>query len=279
MEKMTRIEHGLFIKLFNRNGYVLDFNDVSYDAFTMSSIGEALKNKYNVSKGQSLIKYIGDTAVSDEHKDKLLSDLFEYYETLFTEQDESWNPDAKKTRLELAKKCRCVIDRIKQNGTIHSAVTTSLKNKFSSDYISSQIDMMVQMQNSNPTEAIGKAKELIESCCKTILEANSVEPDKKWDIVKLVDETTKMLKVTPKDIADTAPEAGAIKAILGNLKAIAQNVAQLRNSYGSGHGKSASFKGLEERHARLAIGSSTTLVYFLWDSYEKQRVTSKKQES
>ena len=28
------------------------------------------------------------------------------------------------------------------------------------------------MQSENPTEAIGKSKELIESCCKTILEYN-----------------------------------------------------------------------------------------------------------
>lgn len=61
----------------------------------------------------------------------------------------------------------------------------------------------------------------------------------------------------------------SIKAILGNLKAIAQGVAELRNLYGSGHGKSSSYKGLESRHASLAIGSSTTLVRFLWDSYER----------
>ena len=63
--------------------------------------------------------------------------------------------------------------------------------------------------------------------------------------------------------------AKSIKAILGNLKAIAQGVAELRNLYGSGHGKSSSYKGLESRHASLAIGSSTTLVRFLWDSYER----------
>lgn len=146
----------------------------------------------------------------------------------------------------------------------------SLKEKFSSDYISSQIDIMVRMQSENPTEAIGKAKELVESCCKTILEDNNISIDRKWDMVRLTDETLKLLKVTPKDIPDTTPEATAIKAILGNLKAIAFNMATLRNTYGSGHGKSASYKGLEERHAKLAVGSSITLVHFLWDSYERR---------
>jgi hypothetical protein len=104
------------------------------------------------------------------------------------------------------------------------------------------------------------------------LEDNSIKPDKNWDIVKLVDETTKYLKITPKDMPDEIPELRAIKAILGNLKAIANNIAQLRNSYGSGHGKSANYKGLEERHAKLAIGSSATLVNFLWDSHERKQM-------
>ena len=73
----------------------------------------------------------------------------------------------------------------------------------------------------------------------------------------------------PKKISDDVKGAKSIKAILGNLKAIAQGVAELRNLYGSGHGKSSSYKGLESRHASLAIGSSTTLVRFLWDSYER----------
>ena len=126
------------------------------------------------------------------------------------------------------------------------------------------------MQNENPTEAIGKSKELIESCCKTILERLKVEIDKKWDIVRLVDETVKLLKITPRNIPEAVPEATAIKTILGNLKNIAVNVATLRNAYGSGHGKTASYKGLEPRHAKLAVGSSITLVNFLWDSFERQ---------
>lgn len=55
------------------------------------------------------------------------------------------------------------------------------------------------------------------------------------------------------------------------MKNIAQNIATIRNAYGSGHGRSASYKGLEERHAKLAVGSSLTLVNFLWDSYERRK--------
>ena len=36
--------------------------------------------------------------------------------------------------------------------------------------MSEQIELMLKMKNTNPTEAIGKAKELLESCCKSILD-------------------------------------------------------------------------------------------------------------
>ena len=80
-----------------------------------------------------------------------------------------------------------------------------------------------------------------------------------------------LLKVTPTDIDDAIPAAKAMKQILGNLSAIADGMATLRNSYGSGHGRVASYKGLEERHAKLAVGSSIILVEFLWCTHESTK--------
>ena len=47
-------------------------------------------------------------------------------------------------------------------------------------------------------------------------------------------------------------------------------MAELRNSYGSGHGKDAKFKGLSPRHARLAVGAGVTAVHFLWETFEEK---------
>ena len=61
---------------------------------------------------------------------------------------------------------------------------------------------------------------------------------------------------------------------LGNLIAIAEGMTTLRNSYGSGHGRAASYK---ERHAKLAVGSSITLVEFcgVLMKEQKTRIWSK----
>ena len=72
--------------------------------------------------------------------------------------------------------------------------------------------------------------------------------------------------VNPNDRGDDA-----IIAVLGNLRAIPTKLAEIRNPFGSGHGKSASYQGLEIRHAKLAVGSSITFVDFIWSTYESTK--------
>lgn len=147
----------------------------------------------------------------------------------------------------------------------------SLTHKFNSEYISTQIKNMDSMIDTSPYDAIGKAKELFESCCKTILNENNLTIETAWDVIRLTKEVCKVLKLTPDDIPDTVKASETIKKLLGNLSVISQSMAELRNSYGSGHGKDAKFKGLTPRHARLAVGSAVTAVYFIWETYEEQR--------
>ncbi len=177
MALLSNIEKGALVKLFNRGGYVLDFSTVDFDAFTLDSVDVALCTKYGLSKGKSLNAFISEA--DDATATKLLIDLFEHYEFSYAEELAGTNEYAP-----IYKRCKPVVERVKAMLVQHALPVENLKEKFSSEYISSQIDTMVQMQSKNPTEAIGKAKELIESCCKTILENNSVSIDKKWHTCK-----------------------------------------------------------------------------------------------
>ena len=109
---------------------------------------------------------------------------------------------------------------------------------------------------------------------KAAMEELEIGWNKNDDISQLTNKTLEALSLLPKNIQGKDTGAEAIKAVLGNLRAIPSKLAELRNVYGSGHGKSASFKGLEERHAKLAVGSSITFVDFIWSTYEKQKETS-----
>ena len=274
MGKLSKIEVGTFLNLFNRGGYVLNFTTNEFDVFTMGSIGVALCSEYKMSKGKSLAAYLNQA--SDEDITKLLRDLLEYYEKNYEheykeddEEDDIFGYTKYNANyVDLYKKCRTYMDRVLNISTPLAPNAVVLQEKFTSDYLSKQIELMIRMQTENPTDAIGKAKELIESCCKTILENEKIAWDKNWDMGKLTGETLKHLNLTPKAISDRDPVSENIKAVLGNLRGITTKLAEIRNPYGSGHGKSASFTGLETRHAKLAVGCSITFVTFLWDTYE-----------
>lgn len=98
----------------------------------------------------------------------------------------------------------------------------------------------------SPHISIGLAKELIETCCKSIFEDKSTSYDKNWDLPKLMKETTRLLKLTPEDIPNEAKAASSIKQILGSLSSVVQGIGEIRNEYGSGHGKDGKFKGLQQ---------------------------------
>lgn len=87
---------------------------------------------------------------------------------------------------------------------------------------------------------------------------------------KVQNNTLENLNLLPSNVQSTDRGADAIRAVLGNLRAIPTKLAEIRTPFGSGHGKSASFQGLEIRHAKLAVGSSVTFVDFIWSSYESQ---------
>ena len=145
---------------------------------------------------------------------------------------------------------------------------SDLKRILNAEYVTQQINLMESSIENSPHISIGLAKELIETCCKSIFEDKNISYDKNWDLPKLMKETTKLLKLTPEDIPNEAKAASSIKQILGSLSSVVQGIGEIRNEYGSGHGKDGKFKGLQPRHAKLAVGASTTLAIYLLETHE-----------
>jgi hypothetical protein len=145
--------------------------------------------------------------------------------------------------------------------------------RIDAEYISQQVTRMERAVDTDPELAIGTAKEFVESICKTILDERDETYSKTDDLPALVRKATKVLQLTPEDIADTARGAEIIKRMLMNLATIVQGSAELRNAYGTGHGKSKTQarRRLRPRHARLAVGSAATLGTFLYETHEARR--------
>jgi Abortive infection C-terminus len=96
------------------------------------------------------------------------------------------------------------------------------------------------------------------------------------DLLVLVRKTIKVLRLTPDDIASTASAAETIKRMLMNLATLVQGSAELRNAYGTGHGKSKSQaeQRLRPRHARLAVDAAATLGVFRQETHEDREWTA-----
>jgi len=136
--------------------------------------------------------------------------------------------------------------RLKASGhEIRVKKNLEITAKLSNEYVTQQINLMESSIENSPYVAIGIAKELIETCCKTIIFEKGGIYDEAWDLAKLVKKTNELLKLTPKDIPDEQKASKTIKSILGSLTTVVHGICELRNSYGSGHGKDTKFKGLE----------------------------------
>jgi hypothetical protein len=138
-----------------------------------------------------------------------------------------------------------------------------IKKYLNTKYVDAKIMTMHDALNKDSELAIGTAKELLETTCKSILKQKNVEIDKDWTLPVLVKNTYKLFDFKPKDADRPENAEKAILMILSGLNSIVQGIAELRNSYGTGHGKDADFKGLEAKYAKLLVGVVSELVIFL----------------
>lgn len=144
-----------------------------------------------------------------------------------------------------------------------SANKIHIKKYLNTAYIDAKISTMHDALNKDSELAIGTAKELLETTCKSILKQKGEEIDKDWTLPVLVKNTYKLFDFKPKDADEPEKAEKAILIILSGLNSIVQGIAELRNSFGTGHGKDANFKGLENKYAKLLVGVVSEVVIFL----------------
>jgi Abortive infection C-terminus len=124
------------------------------------------------------------------------------------------------------------------------------------------------LANDSPKDAIGGAKELVESVCRTVLRLiGEPAPGKTADLVDIAKSTLKALELVPAGIDDAKKGAALVRRCLQQLGAVVASLGELRNSYGSGYGRDGKWIGLSPRHARLAVGAAVTFAGFVAETY------------
>jgi hypothetical protein len=123
------------------------------------------------------------------------------------------------------------------------------------------------IERDDPAQAIGSAKELIESTAKLVLRELGEPYSDSDDLPALVLRAQQSLSVHPAGRPPGPDGSDAVKKILGAVTTISSGIAELRNrGYGTGHGQGAARTGLGTRHARLAVNASRLWCEFMLDT-------------
>jgi len=146
----------------------------------------------------------------------------------------------------------------------------SVADALNAGWMAKEIERLEHAVDNDPALAIGTAKDLVESCCKTILIKRNVTCSKSDDIGTLTKKLTKELRLVPEGISEEAKGANNIRLILRGLTQITHNLAMLRGLYGTGHGRDGQYRGLQPRHARLAVGTAVAFIDFVSETYRQR---------
>lgn len=166
--------------------------------------------------------------------------------------------------------------QVSHNGSRVVTRARNVADALDAGWMAKEIERVENAVERDPALAIGTAKELVETCCKTILTKRNVVFTKSEDLGDLTKKIVKELQLVPEGINDEAKGAENIRLILRNLTQLTNNLAQLRGLYGTGHGRDGQYRGLQPRHARLAVASAVAFIDFITDTYRHRESTNTK---
>ena len=113
--------------------------------------------------------------------------------------------------------------------------------------------------------------------CKLLLADAGRDADPNWSVAKLFKEAAGTLDLTIDGVNDGRAGAESIRKVLRALAQTVVGTAELRNRYGTGHGRARRPSGLGPRHARLVASSAIALSRFMLDTRaERDRRTAQR---
>lgn len=251
---MTDVEKGALLRLFIRNGYVLDFSTNAFDVFTMDSVGIPLCSKYGMSKGKSLTAFCSDG--SDADVLKLLSDLFTHYEYVFLD---TYDEESNRT---LYEKCKKILDHAIRGIGIETPALLRVNREYivkMSGRASNDID------NGDYDSAITKTRTLLEETFCYVLEMKSIVPITSGDIGSLY----KQIRDTYNMHSDPNMDK-RIKTLLSGLNSIVNAISEMRNKGSDAHGVGSGRVNISAYHARLFVNAAMAMADFILSVSENQ---------
>jgi len=156
-------------------------------------------------------------------------------------------------------------------GHIHLSLSVTEKVALDNSFnLSKHIQRIRESIETDPELAVGSTKEMLESVMKTVLMGFG-DDNCKEDLPKLLKKVQKNLKLDPSEVHESVKGSEIVRRVLSNLGQVVTGIYELRNIYGTGHGK-IRHSGISPRHARLVVGVGAALASLLSKQmkYERQ---------
>ncbi|PEG10323.1 hypothetical protein CON96_11540 [Bacillus wiedmannii] len=135
--------------------------------------------------------------------------------------------------------------------------------------LAKQIRRIYASLEEDPELALGTTKEMVETVLKTIL-SDKIDNVNALDMPALIKAVQQHVELIPDEIEEAGKANNTVKRTLSNLGQIIVGITELRNAYGTGHGKVKNDSGLKPYHARLVVNAGVTLAKFLTEVYQDQ---------
>ena len=143
-----------------------------------------------------------------------------------------------------------------------------IDSKLNSDNNRKYVTRMMTNIEKDPELVIGTAKDWIESIFKTFLKTKEIEYSEGENLPKLATLVFNEIRKISDEKNETKSNE-ITKQMLRVLSALVQNIAELRNNYGSGHRKESEKLQLGPIYASLVANAAATLAMYIFQTYEK----------
>jgi hypothetical protein len=142
------------------------------------------------------------------------------------------------------------------------AVVSEVLETFDPEGVHTVWSKALDRRHADPEGAITVARTLLETVCKRILDAMSVQYTGKEDLPKLYALAAKSLNLAPDQHTEEP-----IKAILGGAMNLVNGIGTLRNRLSDSHGRGGKPIKPSPRHASLAVNTAGAVATFLVETY------------
>jgi hypothetical protein len=162
--------------------------------------------------------------------------------------------------------------KIKDGGIRLMAPSALIEQARQAGDVEALASMLPRLEDADedPWLAIGTAKEIVEHIAYVVIARSGGQAPKDADLGDLTKAALKALELLPSDVPAAKKGAESIRRVLQGLVQIVQGTAELRNLYGTGHGR-AQLARVYGRHARLVVGAALAWAHFVSETWEARQ--------